>query len=137
MSRPWKVDARCGLSSVGILEDAGLGGAAEDLRGRHEEAVVRPDEDVAAGDPDGDRQASRPDTRVHDRDVDPDRQPRHRRPEEVGALEDRELPDAVADVDDLGVRGDREHHAATDRRGEIRPEVGEEADDRSVHGPRS
>ena len=73
---------------------------------------------------------------IHDDDVDADRQPRDGGPEQVGAVADRVLPDAVADVDDLGVAGDREHHAAADRRGGFRAEVGEEADDGSVHGPR-
>ena len=91
-----------------------------------------------------DRPAIRADARIDDRDVDPDREPRHGRREEVGAVADRVLRDRVADVDDLRVARDREHDAAADGGGPVEPEVGQEADDRprtigsevGRHGPR-
>ena len=62
---------------VRVLEDPGLDGAAEDVGRRHEHAVVRPDEDIAAGSPDRDRVALGPDAGIDDDHVDADRHPRH------------------------------------------------------------
>ena len=51
-----------------------------------------------------------------------------------GAVTDRVARDLVADVDDVRVRADPEHHPAADGR-RRRPEVGGEGDDGSCHAP--
>ena len=138
MSRPWKLEVIVGSMRSRFSSDARLGDAAERLGGGDEQAVVRPDQDVAAGDPQGHRQTLRADTRVDDRDMGAYRHVRQGEDEGPRALTDGVARDLVADVDDVGVGADAEHHAATDRRSG-RPEVGEEGDDRAhrrmVSGP--
>ena len=63
--------------------------------------------------------------------MDPDGHPRQRERQQEGAVANRVLPDRVADVNDLRVTGDRQHHPAADRGRGVRPEVGEEADERA------
>src|SRR5437016_4474768 len=82
------------------------------------------------------RAARRADSRVDDRDVEPDRQVRQRAPEEQCAVADRVLPDLVADVDDPGFGCDADDHAGTDRGRRIaEAEVGQQCDQRAWHSP--
>ena len=78
-----------------------------------QEPVVRPDEQVAARDP----QRDRPSRGARRRDRRSRGGPRpacaaRAQTSERGAVADREPRDLVVDVDDVGVRGDAEHHAA-------------------------
>ncbi len=118
---------------VAVRELPHLVDPTQRLRGWHEEPVVRPDQDVAAGCPNGDRPALSSDTGVDDRDVHPGREVRQRESEQEAAIADRVLPHRVPDVDDLRVAADREHYRPAGRGRAVQPEVGEEAD----HGART
>src|SRR3954454_23574707 len=94
------VEGRRGVRQpeVAVLEESRFRHTPDAVDRRHQEAVVRTDEHVAAAGPDRDRPSVRADSGVDDSDVDPDGQKRDRGPEEEGAVTDRVLPDAVAEV---------------------------------------
>ena len=72
----------------------------------------------------------RADAGIDDGDMDPDRHERQRGAQHEGAVADRELPDAVGNVDDLRVAADAQDHPLAGRGRAVESEVGEEADDR-------
>ena len=113
MSRPWKLDVMSGSIRPRFSSARASTMPAERLGRVHQQPVVRTDEDVAAGDPERDRQALRADARVDDGDVDPDRHVRQGEDERAGPVADRVPRHLVVDVDDVRVRADPEH----DRRG--------------------
>ena len=109
------------------LQQPCLDDPAESRGAGNQQPVVRPDQDVAASDPQGDRPSLRPDPRVDDRDVTPHGQIRQRAPEQQRAVADRELSDLVADIHDPRVRRDGQDHPMQDRSRRIaRPEVGQQ-----------
>src|SRR6476646_8256171 len=77
---------------VAVLEDACLDDAAERLRNGPDEAVVRPDEEVAPPRANRDREPVRADTGVDDADRDADPEVRQRAGEQDRPVADRELP---------------------------------------------
>ena len=132
-SRPWKRARDDGQHQVAVLEGAGRHDPAQPLRRRHEQPVVRPDQDVAAADPERDAATLRPDAGIDDRHVDADRHVREGERERARALPDRVARHLVADVDDQRIRRDPVHHATADGRSG-RPEVRGEGDDGTRHG---
>ena len=79
MSRPWKLDVMTGsIRSRFSMARASTMPPSASAAG-DEQPVVRADEDVAAGDLEGDRQPLRADARVDDRDVGADRHVRQAR----------------------------------------------------------
>ena len=122
-----------GQAVAGVLQEVRPGDAAQARRGRHEQAVVRAHEVVAARGLDGDALALGADARVHDRDVRADGQVRDGAPEEQGAIADGEPVDVVGEVHDDGSGADARDHGAHDaRRGVAQPEVAREADEGSA-----
>ena len=102
----------------------------ERLRGGDQEAVVGAHEHRALA-RDHDPPPLGANSRVHDPDVNREREPGRRRVERVRALSDVLRGDLVIDVDDLRIRVDFEDHAF--HRGDVRPEpeVRREGDDHS------
>ena len=91
-----------------------LGDAAEALRGRQQQAVVRPDQDaVLLGGAQRDGAPLGADPGVDDREVDARREVGQRTPQHERAGADVVARDAVRDVDDPRVgRGPRDHAVA-------------------------
>ncbi len=110
--------------------------APEPLGRRHEQAVVRADEDIAAGDLDGDAESLGADARIDDRDVRADRQPGQAVPERQRAGADVEGGYVGGQVDDRGLRRDGQDDAAADgsRNGS---EVGGHADEGHLDVPQA
>ena len=111
----------------------GGGHATEHPRRRQQQPVVRPDEEVAAGGPQGDGPARGADTRVDDRQVHADRQVPDGPGQQEGAVADGELGDLVVQVEESRVRGDPPHDPATGGRCRLAPEIGQERDERPGH----
>ena len=86
--------------------------AAEGAGGRHQQAVVRPDQHVAAPRPDRDRPPCGPDTGIHHRQVDAHRQVADHPRQQERAVTHCVLADPVGQVEDARVGRDAPHHAA-------------------------
>ena len=119
---------------VAVLDRPSLGDPAEGVRGRHQQAVVGADEDVAAIDLERDRQPLGADAGVDDRHVRADGHVRQCEHERARPIADRVPRHLMVDVDDVRIGADREHHASADRRSRG-AEIGQERDDRSIHAP--
>jgi hypothetical protein len=102
---------------------------AQRLSWRNQQSVVRTDEHVTPPGGDGDRTALGSDARIDDRDMHADREVGEREAQQKRAVPDRVLADGVADVDDLRVRTDPEHHSSARGRRAVEPKIGEEPDD--------
>ncbi len=101
---------------VGGLQDVRGDDPAQTVRGRQEDAVVRPHQHVAPRDANADRQARGPHARVDDSDVNSDGQVRQRGPQEQRPVEHCVLRHFVADIEQPDVGSDAEDHAPADRR---------------------
>jgi len=104
------------------------------FRSRHQEPVVRADEEALVTSSQGERAALAPDSWIDDREVNALGHIRQRVAEDEGALEDVLRRDPVRDVEDLDLGRDPLHHSVA-RADEVVLEA-EVRQERNEHGAR-